>query len=82
MFFSALGFLAARPPLSLLMAHSWTDGASGGAGPAPIRAAVRGTDLRMVEQVYGRLNWGRAALGGVGGGLSQHRGSAGAMWCG
>jgi hypothetical protein len=29
------------------------------------RVQIVGTDLRMVEQVYGRLNWGRAALGGV-----------------
>jgi hypothetical protein len=29
------------------------------------RVQIVGTDLRMVEQVYGRLNWGRAALGGL-----------------
>jgi hypothetical protein len=29
------------------------------------RVQIVGTDLRMVEQVYGRLNWSRAALGGV-----------------
>ncbi len=29
------------------------------------RVQIVGTNLRMVEQVYGRLNWGRAALGGL-----------------
>lgn len=35
MFFAAFGFFAWRPPLSLLMAHSWSRGASGDAGLAP-----------------------------------------------
>jgi len=29
------------------------------------RTAIIGTDLRMVETVLGRLNWGRAALAGA-----------------
>ncbi len=29
------------------------------------RVQIVGTDLRMVEQVFGRLNWGRAILSGA-----------------
>lgn len=32
------------------------------------RTAIIGTDLRMVETVLGRLNWGRAAMAGAGSG--------------
>lgn len=33
------------------------------------RVSIVGTDLRMVENVIGRMSWGRAALSGLGTGL-------------
>ena len=54
-FLAALGFLTARPPLSLLMVRSLADGASGGAGPAPSRAPGQQAGATTFPPIGGRV---------------------------